>query len=161
MRKILLALLSATVFGAAHAETPPPRIPIAKFAALPTYRKPVMSPNGKIIAARSVADGKTTLFLLDADKPETTLKAIPLGKATVARVRWAGNSRILLTVQTSKSFGGDYEIAFLRLIAIDIPSGYSKLVDQKSRGIYTGDVLYTDPIGTVSRLLAANPGLPG
>jgi dipeptidyl aminopeptidase/acylaminoacyl peptidase len=39
-------------------------------------------------------------------------------------------------------------LPFLRLIAIDVDSGVSRIVDQSSRGFYAGDVLYTDPTGS-------------
>jgi dipeptidyl aminopeptidase/acylaminoacyl peptidase len=153
MRQLLLvcalALAGANPLSAeVPAPSVPAKIPVAKFASLPQMRKPVLSPDGHRIAARKTADGKTTLILLDADHPDAVAKSIPLGKAQIFALRWAGNDRLLITVLTSRNFGGDNDIAFLRLIAIDLATGFTKLVDQRSRGIYAGDVLYTDPAGS-------------
>ena len=120
---------------------------MTSFASLPRLYKPLLSPNGKRIAARSTKDGKTSLLILDADQPEAPAKAISLGSATVTNVRWAGNQRLLLTVQTSERIYGE-EVPYLRLIAVDTVSGAAQIMDRKSRGIYAGDVLYTDPTGS-------------
>lgn len=106
-----------------------------------------MSPDGHWIAARKTADGKTTLVILDADHPENLSRAISIGKGDLAALRWAGNQRLLLTVQAHQNLYG-YEIPFLRLISLDVRSGAALVVDRKSRGVYAGDVLYTDPTGT-------------
>src|SRR5207248_1440314 len=127
--------------------TVPARIPVAKFAALPAMHRPILSPDGHRIAASSVADGKTTLMLLNADVPDAPAKGLPLGKTTVASLKWAGNQRLLLTIQSSQKIGGE-DVAFLRLLAIDVDTAAARVLDPKSRGIYAGDVLYTDPTGS-------------
>jgi dipeptidyl aminopeptidase/acylaminoacyl peptidase len=134
----------ASVAGAA----PAPLIPIARFAELPQLRKPILSPDGRRIAARSIANGETTLVILDADRPETVINKIKLGKASVADLNWAGNGRLLLQVLSKEKLPGGEEIPFLRLIAIDVDTGASRVVDRRSQGMYAGDVLYTDPTGS-------------
>lgn len=125
----------------------PARISTTDFAALPLLYRPVLSPDGRRIAARATFDGKTRLVILNADNPDQKPKAIALGETNVAGLRWAGDQRLLLTVQsTQKIF--DVEIPFLRLIAIDTWSGESRVVDRKSRGIYAGNVLYAHPDGS-------------
>jgi dipeptidyl aminopeptidase/acylaminoacyl peptidase len=157
-RFVLLGALALAAGGSvARAEAPVARIPVAKFAALPLVRKPVLSPDGHRIAARSVADGKTTLMILSADNPEAPGKGIPLGKTTVVRMRWAGNQRVLLTVQSSQKIYGE-DIAFLRLIAVDVDVGAARVLDRKSQGIYAGDVLYSDPTGSWA-LVAGQDGV--
>jgi dipeptidyl aminopeptidase/acylaminoacyl peptidase len=150
MRKGLLlgALGLAAQSVAAKAEPPVPIIPIAKLAALPSVERPLLSPDGRHIVARSIANGKVTLLVLDPDHPEATAHPITLGKAHVASLIWAGNQRLLLTVLTATELANGGEIPFLRLIAIDIATNYSKVVDQKSHGQYAGDVLYADPTGS-------------
>jgi dipeptidyl aminopeptidase/acylaminoacyl peptidase len=130
------------------ADPPIARIPVAKFAALPTIRRPVLSPDGHRIAARSVADGKTTLLVLNADQPEEAAKGVPLGKMTVSDLDWAGNQRLLLQVRLTEKIPGGDEIPYLRLVAIDVETGASRVLDRRSRGIYAGDVLYSDPSGS-------------
>ncbi|HEX6740327.1 MAG TPA: S9 family peptidase [Sphingomicrobium sp.] len=151
MRKYLVCCVAAWAAAASAAPGPstrPPVIPVADFAALPLLRKPLLSPDGHRIAARKVADGKTTIVILDADHPEATPRLIELGKAHVAGLTWAGNQRLLLTVMSERHiYHVDVDIPYLRLIAIDVDTGSSRLVDQKSHGTYAGDVLYTDPTG--------------
>jgi len=146
---VMLATLAGAAPAAADApaKQPTSKISVASFASLPRLSRPLLSPNGKLIAARSTKDGTTSLLILDAEKPDARARAIPLGKTTVAHVGWAGNQRLLLTVQTSEQIYGE-EVAYLRLIAVDTVSGAAQIMDRKSRGIYAGNVLYTDPTGT-------------
>jgi dipeptidyl aminopeptidase/acylaminoacyl peptidase len=127
---------------------PAPLIPIAKLAALPVLRHPILSPDGHRIAARSVADGETTLIVLDADNPGTVQRRIMIGKATVSGLTWAGNGRLLLQILANEKLPGEGQVAFLRLLAFDVDSGASRIVDRRSQGLYAGDVLYSDPTGS-------------
>jgi dipeptidyl aminopeptidase/acylaminoacyl peptidase len=144
----LLALVanSAAAPAADPTAAVPPKISTADFASLPVLRKPILSPDGHWIAARSTADGKTNLVIVNADQPEARAHSISLGKADLAALRWAGNQRLLLTVWGSQSLYG-IALPFLRLLAVDLQTGASRVVDPKSRGMYAGDVLYTDPTG--------------
>lgn len=146
---LLCALALAASPAQASSEQKPTLIPVADFASLPILAKPLLSPNGQRIAARSVADGKTTLVILDADHPEVPVRLIPLGEAEIYGLTWGGNDRLLLTVRTKRHiYHVDVDIPYLRLIAIDVSTGNSRVVDNKSNGFYAGDVLYTDPTGT-------------
>src|SRR3954454_13775453 len=99
----------ALVASAAAADPSSTRIPLAKFAALPQIRKPVLSPDGRRVAALSVADDKSTLMVLNADQPDAQGTALPLGRTTVADLIWGGNSRLLIQVQSTQTvtFGSD------------------------------------------------------
>ena len=150
MRRLLFfgALVVGTSLSPVFADPPAPALISTKeFAALPILRRPQLSPNGHRVVARSIQDGNTTLVVVDADKPEGPSRKIALGKATIAALEWAGDGRLLLTVQSKQTLPYYDEIAFLRLIAIDVDTGLTRVVDKKSRGIYAGDVLYTDPAG--------------
>jgi dipeptidyl aminopeptidase/acylaminoacyl peptidase len=122
------------------------KISTAHFSQLPVIEQPLLSPNGKWIAARANAGGKTNIVLINADHPRAQYRKIKLNEFKIAGLRWAGNERLLLTVQATEKIGGE-DLAFLRLIAIDTGSGLSRIVDPKSRGIYAGDVIYADPSG--------------
>lgn len=149
MRRIVwLCGLALAACGSVASAAPAPLIPIARFAELPQLRKPILSPDGHRIAARSTANGETTLVILDADHPETVINKIKIGKASVADLNWAGNGRLLLQVLSKEKLPGGDEIPFLRLIAIDVDTGASRVVDRRSQGTYAGDVLYTDPTGS-------------
>jgi dipeptidyl aminopeptidase/acylaminoacyl peptidase len=148
-KTILFGVLALVAGSASSAPTAPAApIPISKFAALPAMRRPILSPDGHRIAARSVAGGKTTLVVLDADNPDARPRAIPAGSVTVKDLKWAGNQRLLVQIQSSEKFPGGDEIPFLRLLAVDVDTGAARVLDRKSRGIYAGDVLYTDPTGS-------------
>ena len=136
---------------------PPPRVATADFAALAEVRNPILSPNGHLIAAQETANGKTTLIVLNADQPESPAHAIDVGKADVAALRWAGNQRLLLTVWSSGDFFG-FQLPFLRLLRIDAQTGASIVLDRKSRGMFAGNVLYSDP-GGVWALVASQDDL--
>ena len=109
--------------------------------------RPVLSPDGHRIIARSVSDGKISLKLINADDPDGPVRSILLGKTTLTDVDWAGNKRVLLQIQSSQKMSDGEDIPFLRLLSIDVDTGISRVVDTKSRGIFAGDVLYTDPDG--------------
>ena len=141
---LALAAASASAWAEQAAPSRPPTIPVSKFAALPDLYRPLLSPDGRRIAARKTADGATTLVILDADRPTAQARGLPIGKWPIASLKWAGNQRLLLTVQSTVDING-YEFPFRRLIAIDVDSGASRLADRRSRGMYAGEVLYTDP----------------
>lgn len=126
----------------------PPKIPVANFAALPVLSKPVLSPDGRWIAARSTAFGRTKLVVIDADKPDVVRQTINFGERGLALVTWAGNDRLLLTVQSTDTLWNGRELPFYRLLVIDVSSGAVRVVDRKSRGAFAGDVLYADPTGS-------------
>lgn len=154
MHRILIGILAlvagAGPLSAAEQQvSPPPTIPVADFASLPVLRKPFLSPDGHWVAARRTADGKTTLVILDADRPDAPARPIELGKAYVYALTWAGNQRLLLTVMAKQHlYHVGVDLPFLRLIAIDVATGESRVVDRKAQGIYAGDVLYADPSGS-------------
>lgn len=153
MRKLIvigslaLAAVGAPAWSEDAGMTRPPTIPVSRFAALPDMYRPLLSPDGHRIAARKTADGSTTLVIIDADNPTARARGLPIGKWPVASLKWAGNQRLLLTVQSTFDING-YEFPFRRLIAIDVDTGASRIADRKSRGMYAGDVLYTDPTGS-------------
>jgi len=149
----------ALAVGTAASGTPPPpsRIPISKFAALPDVSKPILSPDGRLLVGRSTANGNTSLVIIDTNRPEAPGKIIPLGKPTVASVRWAGNKRLLLQARLTWSFK-DTEIPFLRLVAIDVDTGNTRQLDPKSKGFITGNVLYVDPSGNWALVSSQNNG---
>ncbi|HVM37073.1 MAG TPA: S9 family peptidase [Sphingomicrobium sp.] len=124
------------------------KISTADFAALPLLTRPRLSPDGRKLVARSTHQGKARLVILDAERPQTVIRSIALGKASIASVRWAGSQRLLLTILSTGRLASGEEIPFLRLIAVDTDTGQSRLVDGKSRGVYAGDVLYADPTGS-------------
>jgi dipeptidyl aminopeptidase/acylaminoacyl peptidase len=145
----VLALL-ATAGNAQQAAVPAPnpaRISAADFAALPLLVKPKLSPDGHRIAAQNVADGKTTIVVLNADDPDKILRTIPMTIGSAYSLLWAGNRKLLLTVLLKQKSVG-VETPYLRLVSLDVEDGTAQILDRQSRGIYAGDVLYADPTGS-------------
>lgn len=145
--RLLLSLLALLCSAPIAWAAPAPKIATERFAQLPVLKKPILSPDGRRIAARSELDGKTTVAVLDADRPQSPARAITLGKTSVRAMRWAGSDRLLLTVRAAEKIAGGYDSHFLRLLAVDVTSGASRILDGQSRGVYAGDVLYADPSG--------------
>ena len=153
MRRVVISgafALCAAVASAQPTTAPKrvtPRISAADFAALPLLVKAKLSPDGHRIAAQNVVDGKTTIVVLDAEKPEQILRAIPITTASAYSLAWAGNRKLLLTVlKKEKLFGS--EVPYLRLVSVDVESGAAQVLDRKSTGIFAGDVLFADPTGS-------------
>lgn len=140
-------LLITPAYGIAAAEkvasTEP--VPIATFAEQPFINNPVLSPDGKSIAAESTVGGKTSLCVF-ALADMKLIRRVDLGDAGIAEIQWAGNGRILLTRSMQASFfGSDIEIT--QLYAVDLTTGEAKVLNPKGRSLSAGDVIYTDPTG--------------
>ena len=157
VRLFILALaLAASGNSVAFADNRPKPIPIETFAALPALTDPVLSADGHKIATLAKVDGKVRIVVLDADRPGVIQRTITLGDTQVSQMHWAGGDRLLVTVLAAEKIAGNYDFPFLRLIAVDVPTGQSRVVDPDSRGIYAGDVLYTDPSGSWALVASQN-----
>lgn len=90
----LLALLLAT--AAAHA-TPPS---IEDFQRPPAFSGPMLSPDGRHVAAIVNPDGKTTaLAVMATDKPAEATPLKAFGQADIRNVYWIDNERLAFTVR--------------------------------------------------------------
>lgn len=136
-----LAFFSSTAFG-----QPAPPIAISDFAALPTVENPRLSPNGKMIAARSVVDSKHFLVLIDADNPAAQ-RRIAMGEPKISAIHWAGNDRLLIEILAETKFAHQ-EYMFGRMIVFDLKTEHAIFADPNSHGLYGGDVLYVSDDGT-------------
>lgn len=107
----------------------------------------MLSPDGRLIAARTRVGDKGTLAILLADRPTEPPKLVPLGDAILADLNWAGNKRLLLTVVAKVKYGMTDGVPVLRLLAFDLDSNRTVVLDPASKGILGGRVLYVDPTG--------------
>ncbi len=142
---LALSLLLATAGEAADAPTQA-AIPVEAFSRLAWVADPVISPDGKSVAARSLTPGKTGLIIFNAADPNQTPRLIPLGERKIADINWAGTRHILLTVRLVTKFQG-IDLPYARLLSIDAVTGGATLLDRKSSGLMAGDVLYVEPAG--------------
>lgn len=133
----------------------PPRISTADFAAKPTARNPILSPDGRSIATRIRVGSASMLAISDADDPSKRQVRLPLGDVILSDVNWAGSQRLLLTVVAKIEVFGNM-VPITRLIAFDVPTKKILVIDQKSRGIVGGDVLYADPSGAWALVASQN-----
>jgi len=95
MKKITaLALLLAASLGQAA----PPSID--DFQRPPAFSGPVLSPDGKHVAAIVNPDGKTTsLAVIDTGKPTEAVPIKAFGEADIREVYWLDNERLAFTVR--------------------------------------------------------------
>jgi len=125
----------------------PPIIPVSTFAALPKESKPLLAPDGRLIVARSTSGDEAALVIIDADNPAAPLSTTKLGKFTLAGVHWAGSRKLVLSLITFGEVFG-LRLPMMRAVLVDLVTGKTLALDRRSRGLFAGDVLYTDPTGT-------------
>src|SRR3954447_25798825 len=127
MRGQLLAyaLLIGAATGSMRAQAAPAlgqnpaKIPIASFAAQPILSDPILSPNGHWIAALGRTGSTSALTIINADEPTAKPLEIPMGKAQLADINWAGERKVLLTVVGKGEIYG-IELPILRLVSVDL-----------------------------------------
>lgn len=148
MRRIIwgaIALISLASAATAEDSRPAKLVPVEAFADQPFLSRPLLSPDGLSIAARTTVDGKSKLLIFQIDG-KTPPHPYGLGEATIADLNWAGPKRVLLTVGTKTSIEGE-DFPIQRLLSIDVVSGAVQILDKNSNGLLAGDVLYSDPAG--------------
>jgi dipeptidyl aminopeptidase/acylaminoacyl peptidase len=94
MKPFLLALLAAT----ALAQAAPPSI--EDFQRPPAFSNPVLSPDGRHVAAIINPDGKkTSLAVIDTAKPTEATPIKAFGQADIRAIFWMDNDRLAFTVR--------------------------------------------------------------
>lgn len=143
----LLALLSVSASAADRPSGAAPAglVPVATFAEEAFITDPVLSPDGKDIAAESTIDGKTNLYVF-AIADMKLVRRVDLGDATIARIRWAGGARLLLAVTRSiKLFGTELPSTYL--YQVDLATGATREIGRDGRTFSAGEIIYVDPAG--------------
>lgn len=147
------ALLFATLTQAAFAEAQggtkeksvPARLPTAAFAHIPEVRQPRLSPAGDKLLARLRIEGKEQLGIHDLATGH--LHALrPPAKSEIAYYRWAGDTRILVSIASIVPWFGS-EARMTRLILFDLTTGEARFIGLRDGGLVGDDVLYVDPAG--------------
>ena len=149
-------LPAATLTDAATAPRPPV-IPTSAFAGQGNFRSATLSPNGAMIALEMDINGQPNIVLFDADTRKP-IKRFSLGqKVGLEWFRWAGNSKILLSVSKSGDFFGE-ESLFTRLFVADINGADFEFVGNKEPVLTGDDVIHVAPDGShVLLTLQATP----
>ena len=153
----LLLLLAATAVTSAHAAPPA----IEDFQRPSAFSGPMLSPDGKSIAAIINPDGKTTaLVVILADKPgeATPLKAF--GQADIRNVYWIDNERLAFTVRPRVDGEGWRVGAGLWTLNRD-GSGFKQWVNPTGRGRQDGTQATRMLDANWSLFQAPSPARPG
>ncbi len=145
---IAAALAVAVPVTAGRAsDPPPPAMPSAEtFAEIPFLSEPVLSPDGKSVAAQISSAGKTRLAVFDADDPGRAPHIFDIGNHSIADITWAGPHRILLSVGTTMELFG-IPLPTSQLVAIDMRTNAISVIDPKAKSLFAGNILYADPQG--------------
>jgi dipeptidyl aminopeptidase/acylaminoacyl peptidase len=154
----LAAIAAAAMLMLAHSGEAAPPAPAAAsdvpkledFAALPFIGDPVLSPDGKRIAARVISKGVQELAIYELPAgADSQPVLVPLGGLPVRWFRWAGSDRLLVGYSRIifVTAPGMFAIApATRLKRYELSS--KSLIDiGASRGLMGDDVIFSDPWG--------------
>jgi len=128
---------------AASGSTP---IPIEALAAPAYLSEPVLSPDGRRIAARLKLQGKDWVGIWDLRAgPTAQPRLFEQAQFDVRWLRWAGPERLLIGIQLPQSIYG-LEINVTRTLSLDV-SSWLGVALETGRGILGDDVIFVDPAG--------------
>lgn len=126
MKSLRLVTLIFAVAARAAVAAPPT---IEDFQRPPAFSEPVLSPDGKHVAAIINPDGKTTsLAIIATDKPAEALPIKAIGQADIRTIYWLDNERLAFTVRAKVDGEGWGVLPGLWTIRRD-GSGFRQWVD--------------------------------
>jgi dipeptidyl aminopeptidase/acylaminoacyl peptidase len=126
---------------------PPAPLPIADFAQLPFLSDPMLSPDGKHIAARLLVEGKVLVAIMRLDGASAQRQAVlNIEKATIYGYQWAGNGKLLLSVLVAAPFFGG-TIPATSLVCYDLATGKMTALSRDLKGLDNDNVIFADPAG--------------
>lgn len=140
----VVGLIIATAIGGSVQAQGTAATPVSVFSERPIVTDPELSPDGRRAAARGTVRGKSSLAIIDLDRPGLSPRIFGVADGEIADINWAGDQRVLVTISVPGAFFG---LPMLRLIAIDLHNNTMKVLDPKSRGLFGGVVLHADPDG--------------
>lgn len=123
----------------------PPHIDSASFAERAVFYDPKLSPVGDRLLIHSEQSGKDLVGVFDLASGALKAIAIP-DKRAVAWYRWAGNDRVLISLESTVEWFGE-DARMTRLVVYDVPTGKLRFIGDKDEGLEGDDVLYVDPTG--------------
>lgn len=100
MIRYLAALLFSVAALVAYAKDPTPPLPVGAFTALPAFRKPKLSPDGKTLAVVGTQNFSEYIALIDL----ATMQSVPgatFNNVTLVDYWWKGSDSMLFLVQSS------------------------------------------------------------
>jgi dipeptidyl aminopeptidase/acylaminoacyl peptidase len=144
--------------------TPPAPLPVSDFAQLPFLRDPLLSPDGKHIAARLLVEDKVLVAIMQLDGASAKRRAVlNIEKSTIYGYQWAGNGKLLLSVLMTAPFFG-VPIPVTSLVGYDLATGKMTALSREMRGLDNDNVIFADPNGSYAlvsgqKLLFAQPSV--
>ncbi|WP_370030685.1 alpha/beta hydrolase family protein [Qipengyuania mesophila] len=121
-------------------------IPVSAFSTRSDFGTAMLSPKGTRFAFVHRSDGEAKVVLMDSDTLEP-IHTIRTGeKYGFNWFRWAGEDRILMSIEATTSFFG-MPIPISRLVVFDIPTQKATAIGFRKQGMEGDDVLYIDPYG--------------
>lgn len=124
--------------------------PAEAFGTLPQIRSPSLSPDGKHLATIQVYRGRPSAVIRTLDPAGVTPVIIPYDKGYIVDVKWASNTRLLVTVNLNAQTWGDSQInPWYRTAAVDADGGnmvsmFSDQRDAKSINYSASGILDLD-----------------
>lgn len=123
----------------------PPLLPSAAFAEMPFLTRPLLSPDGRHVAAVNVHDGKERVVIIHLSSGEAQAIAIE-EKVELNWFRWAGDGKLLISLGSNlRLFSEEYWTT--RLALYDMASKTSRVIVRPGQGLEGDDVLHVDPAG--------------
>jgi dipeptidyl aminopeptidase/acylaminoacyl peptidase len=123
----------------------PRLIPTADFARDPLVSGPQLSPDGKRLLGQFQLNGRKVIGIHSFLGEKRIMIGLPT-KQDLRWYRWAGNSRILVSIARTVPWFGD-EAVMTRLISIDVATKAMTVLGSKTEGLEGDDLLYVDPKG--------------
>jgi dipeptidyl aminopeptidase/acylaminoacyl peptidase len=151
----ILGLLATLAAAPAQAQQPPAavspfsainRASIEALATPANISGPVLSPDGRRVAALANINGKNGIAIYDLQAPPTVPPQLTEERNFTTRwIRWASGNTLLIGVLLTRSFYG-LTVPLTRIIAVDVATGQSRPLDT-GNGLSGDDVLHIDPAG--------------
>jgi hypothetical protein len=130
----------------------------ADFGAVASLWAPILSPDGQLIAARGVKDGKPVVRVTEASLEPTAVTTFPIpNKHQVNWLRWAGPRLLLISFGTTTNMFGE-EMRMTRVALMDFTTGKISLVGPRDQGLMGDDVIHVDREGKFV-LLSTQPSI--
>jgi dipeptidyl aminopeptidase/acylaminoacyl peptidase len=153
LHRLLAAFVVALGAPAAVAQAPaapapafaPALIPVEAFGDLPFLSDPTLSPDGRQIAARIFVGGHERIGIWNATGERQAPRVIAVGDFQLRWVRWAGDNRLLVSVQTTVTIYG-MSVPVSRVLSYDLETRRNIVLGDVN-GLLGDDVIFVDPAG--------------